>query len=1026
MTAAECHLCGGPPDHVNGNGYLCADCTRTLEDGVDPDGSTEPATADTSGERASVESVPTPLADLGAVFVPIEPREKGTRRPRTDEHLYAPDDPVLEAYLEAGHNYGVACRDDLAVLDADDPDALADVIDAIPETAWQVSGSGEGEHYFLQVPGLDADLPLDDPETGENVGHVKGAEQSYVVGPGSVHPSGNRYGPLQGDTLSTITETELRDILGEFLQENTDDDAGELFDTTRPRRTNGPARTGDTPLDIYDVLSRARYPEETRVTHPFHGSETGANFMVDGGGETWACWRNCGNHRRGVTTGNALHLVGIEQGVIDCGDWIGAGVDTDTWREIFAAAREAGYDLPEFDPTGKPVAVLPTGLAEWDWRRSGQQSTLSIEDAHVRTQEKIADAYRSGDHALVEALPTLGKSYGAVAAAADTDEPVTILTGRGRKEQYAQFREWCREHGLEHYTLPAFTHDCDTANGEHGAEWAETVRDWYHRGATPQDIHAYAADVLGRPLPCQTYEGQECPYAAKWDFDPETYDVLIGHYSHAHKTKVTKGRTLVFDEFPGSAYETFLDHGLAGAVTYCLQCHEELPFEDYADLQEGRHDEARRADALASLADLEPTRESRQALDDDAGHAAAPLAVLTLLAGAKNDLGNGWERADLGDGRIGLYDREADRVVLLQPSTDTYHRALVALDGTPTPQMWELVLGERLPHRQVLTDDERREYIRDVLNLQFVRTSEWVKPYNSAAHVNVDADAALLEAIADEHGQHPALITTSTAEHEYDAAGVLDRVADHEHYGNVLGSNKFAHTRLGAVIGSQHYGDRFIEKWGAFAGEAVTRNDGKGAALSYGAFGDQVLTHMREHETLQAAMRFGRDGNGAVVYVHTDTLPDWVPLAGEGRVLQTWSDGRRQVIEAASELQEWTTAKLAAHPTVEIGERQVRDHLHALAEAGHIHVEVDGCGYVWRDDGLHRVGDHGAVELASVDVDDLTDAESAELARSSTYTWEFRTSPPSAAAITDEPARTGATGGDVTPNGGDPPSNEAD
>ena len=159
------------------------------------------------------------------------------------------------------------------------------------------------------------------------------------------------------------------------------------------------------------------------------------------------------------------------------------------------------------------------------------------------------------------------------------------------------------------------------------------------------------------------------------------------------------------------------------------------------------------------------------------------------------------------------------------------------------------------------------------MNLNLVRISEWVKPYNSAEHVNTKQDAALLEAIAEQHGERPSVITTSTAEREYDGAGILDLVDETKHYGNVLGSNEFDDTRVGAVIGSNHYGDGYVKKWCAYAGESVERNDEKGADLSYGGFGNRVLTHMREHDTLQATMRFGRDENGAVVYVHTDTLP---------------------------------------------------------------------------------------------------------------------------------------------------------
>lgn len=376
MTVDECHFCGGPPDHVDGNGYLCNTCKSALEDGATP--APEDATPEPSPSTATV---PSPLDELGQVYVPIPPREKGARRPRTDEHLFAPDDPVLAAYLDAGHNYGVACKGDLAVLDADDPDALADAIEKLPETAWQVSGSGEGEHYFLQVPGLESDLPLNDPETGENVGHIKGAPASYVVGSGSTHPSGNRYGPLRGDTIATVDEGDLREALDDYLQHTTSDKpSAELVDTVRRRQ-----QTGDTPLDVYDVLSRSSCPRETRVAHPFHGSDTGANFMVDEGGETRRCWRH-------DTTGNALHLVGLEQGLISCGDWDHGGLDTDTWREIFEAAREAGYDLPEYDRQGEPVAVLPCtpkGRAltkGWDWSHGQRaaQATLSIDDARAR------------------------------------------------------------------------------------------------------------------------------------------------------------------------------------------------------------------------------------------------------------------------------------------------------------------------------------------------------------------------------------------------------------------------------------------------------------------------------------------------------------------------------------------------------------------------------------------------------------------------------------------------------------------
>lgn len=647
------------------------------------------------------------------------------------------------------------------------------------------------------------------------------------------------------------------------------------------------------------------------------------------------------------------------------------------------------------------VAVLPPAVREltsattgWDWRHAARdgQRDLTIDDARDRTTAAIADAYERFDHSLVEALPTMGKSYGAVKAAAETGEQISFLTGRGHKEQYQQIREWCDEHGLDHYTLPSFTRDCETANGEHGREWADRVRSWYHRGATPKEIHKAAEYVLGHPLPCHEHG---CTYSAKWDFDPDDYDVLIGHYTHAHQSKVTSGRAVVIDEFPGGAYETELGFELQGAVSCWLAKTAGVPFEDYTDLIENRDDQARRADALLWFENRGTDVDQGHVFDDPKAHASAPLAVFTLLAG--EDLGNGVEKASVGDGGQSVFDRERGVMTVLRPPELDYARSVVALDGTPTREMWDLALGTRFNHRQVLAETERAEYIENALNVNLVRTTDAVKPYNSADHVTSDQDGALLEAIRERHGRPASVITTATAEGEYDADGVLDNglIEETKHFGNVLGSNEFDDTRVGAVIGSNHYGDQFLKKWGAYSGKVVERNDEKGAALSYGAFGDRILAHMRDHETLQAALRFGRDGNGAVVYVHTDTLPEWVPVAGVGRVIRTRARGERQLLDALGESgwTDWRTADLAEHSDVSLSERQIRTHLHRLAEEGHLDVSVENGGYVWRDDGLHRIGDHGEVELDAIDLDELGEHEAAEVARSSSYTWSFRSSP---------------------------------
>lgn len=96
----------------------------------------------------------------------------------------------------------------------------------------------------------------------------------------------------------------------------------------------------DVDIGIYDIISSGNYPEGENTSHPFHPSDTGTNFRVDPDAETFRCWRHS-------VTGNGLHLLGMDEGVISCGDWVDGGLSNDTWKDIFDAGREAGYDIPK-------------------------------------------------------------------------------------------------------------------------------------------------------------------------------------------------------------------------------------------------------------------------------------------------------------------------------------------------------------------------------------------------------------------------------------------------------------------------------------------------------------------------------------------------------------------------------------------------------------------------------------------------------------------------------------------------------
>jgi hypothetical protein len=268
-----------------------------------------------------------------------------------------------------------------------------------------------------------------------------------------------------------------------------------------------------------------------------------------------------------------------------------------------------------------------------------------------------------------------------------------------------------------------------------------------------------------------------------------------------------------------------------------------------------------------------------------------------------------------------------------------------------------------------------------------------VKPYSSGEYVNEREDAALLEYINEQEDEKPALITSQNALGLYDRSEDVDIERDRaddgwepapdscissaKYYGNLIGSNDLKFARSLAVIGSPSFGDEWIEKWGAFAGEGVERS-GKGVDLEYSGIGASIHDHMTKHQVMQAAMRAGRDGRGATVYIGTCMTPDILDEAktAEGRVIKTRREGERDVLEAlrdrfANGECGWSTQEIADHPAVSIEIDQVRNYLNALHDRGYLGREFEGrdgggCGYAWTDRGLHQINDHGEIELDPV------------------------------------------------------------
>ncbi len=566
----------------------------------------------------------------------------------------------------------------------------------------------------------------------------------------------------------------------------------------------------------------------------------------------------------------------------------------------------------------------------------------------------IREAFEHPQTALIEALPASGKSYGVLKWAAETSNQITVFAPR--HELMDEYEDWCAEDDLDLSVsrLPSFHRDCESVSldekGNPADELTEKLLSIYRKGIKGEAIHQNASRLLGEQLPC--LEHGECPFIEGLNIDPESYDVLLGHYLHAYQPDWTEERYVAIDEFPGDAFVQEYTGKVPPAVTAYVEEQDSLPFRDYEELLE-RQSEFQEEVKLwkQELCWHHDANHVLQAKNSSA-HALGPLMTLANLE--KDRLDNRWRHAELGDGKVAARNTEHEWSFLLPPNLGKAE-SVVALDGTPVLELWELVMGTEIERFPLLDDDDRQPYLEDVLGLEIVQTTENWNAYQGGDGVSPTVDIPVVEKLGDLHDSTPGVITSKEGLKQYEGRGLNSLASRTENYGNLKGSNRFGTIRLGIVLGNPHPGDDVVKKWGALAGYSVERQDGtSGEDTDYGYFGNCVKEALIQNEVLQAVMRFGRkemDGEkGATVYVHTSALPDWVEPEKRIVSVDSWmtqEDGMKQVIDAilgldAWDSREWKTGDIAER--VSISARYAREHLKNLVEQGYLESWQGGRG----------------------------------------------------------------------------------
>lgn len=180
---------------------------------------------------------------------------------------------------------------------------------------------------------------------------------------------------------------------------------------------------GDTELPVHttDVVDK---PVGQNCDHPFHGSSTGKNFKLDADNNTWACWSD--RHDVAHVTGGPYHLIGMQAGILECGEWVGSDEHYAGKREkIKEYCRENGIEVPTHWE-GVIDKLIPDNVST-DLAKAG----LDIES-----------------DATIQGTARSGKSYGIVKRALEekTDERIVYVCptheeGKATMQKFKQMGE---------------------------------------------------------------------------------------------------------------------------------------------------------------------------------------------------------------------------------------------------------------------------------------------------------------------------------------------------------------------------------------------------------------------------------------------------------------------------------------------------------------------------------------------------------------------------------------------------------
>ncbi len=241
-------------------------------------------------------------------------------------------------------NYGVICGEDIRALDDDTPkEGLKKLYHENFAETLEVRG-----HIYFKFDNYYADkiifnhpileFPDSKGKKTPHMGELQGSN-TYVVGPGSTHPSGEIYDIKKDLPIAIISYDKFMEVFGEFIKKK----KSKVIRNHIKSNWQGDSITD---IPIGNIISFNGLTDVGngcfQGPHPKHGSDNGTNFRIDVDNNTWYCFR-C------QSGGGPSELIGVMEGIIECYDAGASCYNEGQSREVIKVAREKyGLSTPEY------------------------------------------------------------------------------------------------------------------------------------------------------------------------------------------------------------------------------------------------------------------------------------------------------------------------------------------------------------------------------------------------------------------------------------------------------------------------------------------------------------------------------------------------------------------------------------------------------------------------------------------------------------------------------------------------------